>query len=134
MGRTSFSVTAVWPMAVSIQERMAAIWLSVSLSPAGGMALETIFSTSRLLSEAPGCIAGPERPPLRMESSDRRSSPACGFSPPWHPQQLAFKIGTTSDSKRGDSPKADDAATQMTRLQILRMASLQSYYIGLAAK
>src|SRR5262245_15383289 len=117
MGRTSFSVTTAWPMAVSIQARMMATWTSFNLSPAGGMAFETTLSTSRLLSEAPGCIAGPERPPRRIESSDRRSSPACGFSAPWHDQQLALKIGTTSDSKRGDWPKlADEAATQKARL------------------
>src|ERR1700682_24652 len=66
------------------------------------MDFDATFSTSRLVSEFPGVIAGPDFPPLRRDSGVCRSSPACGVGPLWQAKQLALKIGTMSASKLGD--------------------------------
>src|SRR3982074_707588 len=66
------------------------------------MDFDTTFSTSRLVSEFPGVIAGPDFPPLSTDSGVRRSSPACGVGPLWQAKQLALKIGTIPASKLGD--------------------------------
>src|SRR5947209_10765923 len=63
---------------------------------------DAIFSTSRLVSDFPGVIAGPDFPPLRMDSIVRRSRPPCGVGPLWQGKQLALRMGMTSASKLGD--------------------------------
>ena len=62
---------------------------------------DATFSTRRLVSEFPGVIAGPDFPPLRMDSKLCRSRPACGFCPLWQAKQLAWKMGRISASKLG---------------------------------
>jgi hypothetical protein len=54
------------------------------------MDFDATFSTSRLVSEFPGVIAGPDFPP------------ACGVGALWQLKQFALKIGRTSASKLGD--------------------------------
>jgi hypothetical protein len=60
--------------------------LGLSFSFPGGIAFETTFSISRLPAAEPGFTAGPDLPPLRIESAVSRFNPACGAWSPWHDQ------------------------------------------------
>jgi hypothetical protein len=100
------------------------------------MVFETTFSIRRLPADEPGFMAGPDFPPLRIESAVRKSRPACGDVAPWHDQHFAWRMGAISDSNSGalsggaavvTEMKHESTATKTRRIKVLVFIAVQGH-------
>src|SRR5262249_59083742 len=98
---------------------------SLSLTSPGGIALETIFSISKLPADDPGLMPAPDLPPFRIEPIVRRSNPAWGEAPPWQAQHFASRIGAISDGKPGGLSRSAAVPTWSPIDQLMNAATRQ---------
>ena len=91
--------------ALSIHWRSASSSAAVTgaLVPGGGILWLRMLRISMLLSEAPSMTTGPVMPPLKTESSVRRSRLAIGVPAPWQETHLAERMGSACFSNRVSS-------------------------------